>query len=245
MRCGLKRFLDLVYPRTCEIANTPIEATSPFENFSSFVYSRLVYIDEPACERCGKPLPGLEVRATCEDCLEVSRSHLHRARSAVLLNDVSRHLVVRLKYEKQRWIAPDIARAILLNPVVCNLLLGARVVPIPLAPVRLRERGFNQSLLIARALHRLAPEAGIEIVEALVRTRETPAQAYAARTRRNRMRNVRNAFAVPPRMVSRVHRSRLVLIDDVQTTGATFEAAATALHRAGAQTIDAIAFAHG
>ncbi len=239
------RFADLIYPRTCEVANLPLDDTSPFRNFSSFVRTRLAFISEPICDRCGKPLPGLNTSATCEDCLAYHNPHVRHARSAVLLNDASRHFVVRLKYEKQRWIAPDIARALLANSHVRNLLRNATVVPIPLARIRLRERGFNQSTLIARALPGLAPDLGLTVIEALDRIRETPAQAYSARTRQNRMKNVRHAFAVPPDMIPSVRRQRIVLLDDVQTTGATFEAAASALHRAGATPIDAVAFAHG
>lgn len=239
------RFIDLIYPRTCEVANVPLDTTGPFEHFSNFVRSRLVFIADPICDRCGKPLPGLGRQPACEDCLGFRNPRLRRARSAVLLNDASRHLVVRLKYERQRWIAPDIARGLLSSDGVRAMLRNAVVVPIPLAPVRLRERGFNQALLIARVLPGLAPELGIEVREALTRIRETPAQAYAARTRRNRMQNVRNAFAAIPDIGTILNGKRVVLLDDVHTTGATFEAAATALHRVGISPVDAVAFAHG
>jgi ComF family protein len=106
----------------------------------------------------------------------------------------------------------------------------------PLAPARLRERGFNQAHELAR---RLAPDKcdpGL-----LLRTRETPPQSGLAR--RDRLRNLRGAFALDPRRAGAVQGRRLVLVDDVMTSGASLYTAAQVLRAAGAARITAIVLA--
>jgi ComF family protein len=110
------------------------------------------------------------------------------------------------------------------------------VLPMPLAPARLRERGFNQAYELAR---RLAPDKcdpGL-----LRRTRETAPQSGLAR--RDRLRNLRGAFALDPRRASAVHGRRLVLVDDVMTSGASLFTAAQVLRAAGAARITAVVLA--
>jgi len=110
------------------------------------------------------------------------------------------------------------------------------VLPMPMAPARLRERGFNQALELAR---RLAP--GKTDATLLLRTRDTPAQIGLARA--ERLRNLRGAFAVEPLRAGQLQGRRIVLVDDVMTTGASLFSAATALRLAGAAHVTAIVFA--
>jgi ComF family protein len=110
------------------------------------------------------------------------------------------------------------------------------VLPMPMAPVRLRERGFNQALELARRLAAAKTDATL-----LLRTRETPAQSGLARA--ERLRNLRGAFAVEPLRAHRLQGRRVVLVDDVMTSGASLFAAAEALRLAGAAHVTAIVFA--
>ncbi|MDM0049206.1 ComF family protein [Variovorax sp. J22R115] len=110
------------------------------------------------------------------------------------------------------------------------------VLPMPLAPARLRERGFNQAHEIAR---RLAP--GKTDATLLLRTRETPAQSGL--TRAERLRNLRGAFALEPLRSAAVRDRRVVLVDDVMTSGASLFAAAQVLRVAGASHVTAIVLA--
>lgn len=110
------------------------------------------------------------------------------------------------------------------------------VLPMPLAPARLRQRGFNQALELAR---RLAPDNTDATL--LLRTRETLAQSGLARA--ERLRNLRGAFALEPLRAAAVSGRRIVLVDDVMTSGASLFAAAQVLRTAGAAHIAAIVFA--
>jgi ComF family protein len=121
------------------------------------------------------------------------------------------------------WVEPALER--------CSLVL-----PMPVAPARLRERGFNQALELARRLAPAKTDATL-----LLRTRETPPQRGLARA--ERLRNLRGAFAVEPSGAERLHGCRVVLVDDVMTSGASVFSAAEALRLAGAAHVTAIVFA--
>ncbi|WP_309951547.1 MULTISPECIES: ComF family protein [Variovorax] len=110
------------------------------------------------------------------------------------------------------------------------------VLPMPMAPARLRERGFNQALELARRLAPAKTDAAL-----LLRTRDTPAQIGLERA--ERLRNLRGAFAVEPMRASQLQGRRVVLVDDVMTTGASLFSAAAALRLAGAAHITAVVLA--
>lgn len=147
------------------------------------------------------------------------------------------HAIARMKYERM----PHVARALgdllwaAIEPL-CAALNDAVVVPVPLHPARLAERGFNQSALIA---HRIARRLRAPLALALARTRDTPRQTTL--DRRQRARNMAGAFVV--RQVGQVARRTVVLVDDVRTTGATLEACTEALRCAGASRVQAVAVA--
>jgi len=199
----------------------------------------------PWCDRCGQPEPHF---GPCRLCPEWPTG-LATVRSAVWLAAEAQQAVHTLKYGGLPRIADDLAVAMAgLRPRSDG---PSALVPIPLAPQRLRQRGYNQSEVLARALAR---EWRIPvIVDALVRTRETPTQT--ALTPETRLANVAGAFAMrnaelgmrngTGRVNSAFHisNSTFILIDDVFTTGATLAEAARALERAGVTTIHAVTFA--
>jgi predicted amidophosphoribosyltransferase len=201
----------------------------------------------PWCGRCGQPEP---LFGRCRVCATWPAA-LRVARSAVWLDAGARDAVHALKYGGLPRIAADLGAA------MAGLDLPGRerawLVPVPLGRGRLRQRGYNQSERLARALSR---RWNRPVVELLVRTRETATQT--ALTPEARLANVAGAFQLRigdcglriegPSNKSAIRNPKsaiarpLILVDDVFTTGATLAAAATALERAGARTVLAVTF---
>jgi ComF family protein len=195
----------------------------------------------PWCERCGQPEPHF---GPCRLCTAWPAA-LHAVRSAVWLAQGAREAVHALKYGGLPRIADELAAA--MNPPV--VATDPVVVPIPLAPRRLRQRGYNQSEWLALALGR---RWGLPVARNLLsRVRETATQT--ALTPETRLANVAGAFAVrtqipgwlTPGWQPGVNRPWpvLILVDDVFTTGATLAEAARALEQAGARRVLGVTFA--
>ncbi|MGH7672478.1 MAG: ComF family protein, partial [Gemmatimonadales bacterium] len=196
----------------------------------------------PWCRRCGQPEPHFGPCRLCADWPPTLRA----VRSAVWLADGARAAVHALKYGGLPRVADDLAAA--MASIALPTDDSAVLVPIPLAPKRLRERGYNQSEALAAALGR---HWGVPVArDLLARVRETATQT--ALTPETRLANVAGAFAarrgvvggLTPGWQPGVNRPRpvLILVDDVFTTGATLAEAARALEQAGAQTVFGVTF---
>lgn len=195
----------------------------------------------PWCERCAQPEPHFGPCRLCGDW----PAALQSVRSAVWLSDGARAAVHALKYRGLPRIADDMAAVM---GCLSDLPVGSSVlVPIPLAPKRLRQRGYNQSEALARALGRQWKVPVLSHV--LERTRETPTQTTL--TPETRLANVAGAFGLSNDQRSMINdhstfdieHSSTILVDDVFTTGATLAEAARALEQAGAKRVYGITFA--
>jgi competence protein ComFC len=185
----------------------------------------------PWCERCGQPEPHF---GPCRLC-RAWPAALTLVRSAVWLSAGAREVVHALKYRGLPRIADDLAVA--LAGVELPTDAASVLVPIPLAPRRQKQRGYNQSESLADALGR---RWGFPVSrDLLTRSRETATQT--ALTPETRLANVAGAFT-PGRGPGVSRDSTYILVDDVFTTGATLAEAARALERAGARTIYGITF---
>lgn len=192
------------------------------------------------CPRCGLPFAGSGIDHLCEGCRRRA-PRFDRARACALYDvgsDFGSPLATALHRYKYK---PDPALA----PVLADFLASRCpyradydvLVPVPLHLERLRWRGFNQAALLAR---RLARQWALPLDPfGLTRTRATPPQVGLDETERRR--NVAGAFAVP--RPERVRRRRILLIDDVYTTGATVNECARVLKRAGARRVDVLVLA--
>ncbi len=218
---GLKKAaLDLVFPRWC------IGCGREGEYICGACRMTLSVIDPPACARCGRPSSS---GTHCPVCTE-GEAQINGIRSPFLFDGVIRRAVHEFKYNNLRDLAPALA-GMLYDYILNNPLPGEVLVPVPLHPRRLRERGYNQSALVARELGRLS---GMPVAEGcLVRSRQAPPQVRSAGAEERR-RNVAAAFTCRDR---RLEGKKVILIDDVSTSGATLDACAGVLKSAGADSV--------
>jgi ComF family protein len=201
-------------------------------------WTKIAFLETPVCDGCGAPQPydaGADLR--CAACLARRRA-FDRVRAAVAYDDNSRDLILKLKRADRTDLAGLFA--LWLSRAARDLTDEAdAVVPVPLHPMRLLGRRFNQAAEIARPLAR---RAGLAYLPgALIRQRDT--QSQGGRSASGRRRNVAAAFETPPRSRPQVAGRRILLVDDVITTGATAEACARALKAAGAASVSVAAVA--
>ena len=218
--------LDLLFPQWC------VGCGKEGELLCYSCHHSLPRITPPLCPRCGKPQPS---GTLCPSCIGW-QAEIDGIRSPFRFDGVTRQAIHQLKYRNLRALAVPLAK--LLNDyLVANPLPGEILVPVPLHQKRLRERGYNQSSLLAKELGKLIklPVIG----DCLVRKRNTPPQTRTT-TVDERRSNVADAFAC--RNYSPKGK-QVLLIDDVSTSGATLDACAAALKTAGANSVWGLALA--
>ncbi|HAV62227.1 MAG TPA: amidophosphoribosyltransferase [Verrucomicrobiales bacterium] len=227
----LRAIVGLLYPEVCQFCNE--QRASAGEGFvCSTCWSRagaIRFIRPPFCLRCGLPYDGaITTDFICGNCHGI-KLHFTSARSATVAAGLVLEAIHRFKYQRHLWLEPFLADLLLrelkpwLEAHAVDLL-----VPVPLHPVKRREREFNQSQRIAAAISRAT---GLPCsASCLKRVRETGTQT--ALSREQRAINVRKAFAINRSFP--LNGKRVLLIDDVFTTGATANACARVLRSAGA-----------
>jgi len=227
--------LDLVLPPLCLRCGTVVEEPRAL---CAACWNAITFLGPPCCDGCGLPFPHpMPEGSRCGACL-ARRPAFDRARSALLYDDASRPLVLGFKHADRihatRAYAAWMARA------GRDILGGCELVlPVPLHRFRLWHRRYNQSALLAQALAR---ETGLPYrPDILFRRRRTRSQGGLGRA--ERARNVRAAFRVDAAARTWVAGRRIVLVDDVLTTGATAEECARTLKAAGASQVVVITLA--
>lgn len=232
--------LDVVFPRSCVHCGGLAE-DGRLRHLCPACERQLFIVEAPHCPTCGHPYFGeTEVNRLCEHC-EALVPEFGEGKTAILLKGAGRSLVHALKYHHGLHVLEDIAAIMAAAPGYAAYLRGAVLVPVPLHPRKLRERRYNQSLLLAECAAQAA--AGEARVEELLR-RVVDTESQTRHDRATRQLNLKNAFALAQRGTINPAQ-RYVLVDDVFTTGSTLNACATVLRRAGALNLDVVTFGHG
>ncbi len=231
--------LDVMFPRSCVHCGELVEG-GRLRHLCPACEKQLFMVESPHCLTCGHPYFGeTEVNRVCEHC-EALAPQFGQGKTAILLKGSGRSLVHALKYHHGLHVLEDITAVMAAVPGYADYLRGAVLVPVPLHPRKLRERRYNQSLLLARCGAQAAGQATVE--ELLVRVVDTESQTHY--DREARQKNLKNAFALAPgATINPVHR--YILVDDVFTTGSTLNACAAVLRRAGGLNLDVVTFGHG
>lgn len=233
---GFRRLLrlavDAVLPPVCLSCGTVVAEPG---SLCPSCWERIGFLGEPHCPSCGHPFdldPG--AATLCGPCL-AEPPPWRRARAVFRYDESSKPLVLRFKHADRLEGAPAFARW--MARAGAELVAEADViVPVPLHPLRLLARRYNQAALLALALGKLAGKPVAP--DLLSRKRRTPAQGHM--TREERRANVRGAFAVRDRYKPLLTGKTVLLIDDVLTTGATVGECAKVLARAGAAQVDVL-----
>jgi ComF family protein len=224
VRFLLKSLADFIYPPICYGCDTEVEEGLVCEGCRLALFTHELAV----CPKCHRPCT--RTAETCGQC-ETPFS-LSRVRALGLYVPPFDKLVQAFKYSGKTKVGELLGRALATLVQQDEVLLAADAVcPVPLHPARLRERGFNQSLLLAAAV---SMSTRIPLAECLTRTRYTPTQTAKADPEKRR-KNVEGAFQIRP--AAGVAGKTVLLVDDVMTTGATLDQAAKALLEGGAASV--------
>jgi ComF family protein len=233
------QILDVIMPPHSLLTGRPYvvdDSTAPDMTGQDMdVWNTLVFLDNPCCTACGFPFEFDQGGTVlCGPC-HTKRPNFHRARAAITYDDHSKKLILDFKHggrtDGLSFFAAQLSR------VGHEILSGADIlIPVPLHAKRLRQRRFNQSALMARALSKHVGKP--YDCDSLLRTKDT--QSQGGKSYAGRRKNVAAAFAVRRGHTKNVTGKHLVLIDDVYTTGATLEACSKTLYKAGAARVDAL-----
>ena len=238
-KCWLDAGLSFFYPEICQSCGRE-PATAGQGYVCSGCWKNVRFIESPFCERCGLPFEGeITESFECGNCAQMDL-HFSQARSAVAARGLVLDIIHRYKYQRALWFEAFLAD-LLVRQAAPHLIRAPwdMIIPVPLHRLKREEREFNQA---ERMAFHLSSATGIPM-ESRTLKRVEPTLTQTALTRAERASNVRRAFALhkPPSLKAK----RVILVDDVFTTGATTSACAKVLKAAGAADVAVWTVARG
>lgn len=230
----------VVFPPVCVHCRGLVEE-GIFRHVCVACAERIEYVTAPHCSTCGHPFYGaVEGERMCPHCEGLAPAY-REGRTAVLLKGPIRALVHELKYHRGLHLLGDIKAIFGVRAELLDWVRGAVLVPVPLHPRKERDRGYNQSRLLASCLAEAA--GGGTRVEPLL-CREVDTASQTGFDRQTRRENLKNAFALASGAAITPGQHYL-LVDDVFTTGSTLNSCAQVLRRAGCLNLDVVTLGHG
>lgn len=235
---GFNKIIDFILPPRCIVTGDIVETQGML---SAPAWKALNFIAPPYCVRCGLPFDFIEEYSAktdvCAGCMKAPPLY-NQARSALIYDDASRDIILGFKHGDQTQSVPCFVPWFT-QAGVDFLDKADYLMPVPLHRWRLLRRRFNQSGLMVKYLSKNTKIPFI--LNGLERVRATPTQGHLQAN--ERQKNVKNAFIVPPNIIPKIKNKRIVLIDDVYTTGSTVHECTKALLKNGVGTVDVLTLA--
>ena len=231
-----RRALDFILPPVCLRCRALV---SDPQSLCAACWSELKFLAEPLCACCGLPFPhALGEGVKCAACMQRPPT-FDKARAALAYDDISRDLILPLKHA-DRLEAANIFGRWMSNAASELIAESDTLMPVPLHWRRLAKRRYNQAAVLA---YSIAKHSGLRVDTASLQRPKASVSQGEMPSARARLKNVARAFTVSDVQKDRVQGRRILLVDDVLTTGATLNACAKALKRAGATTVSAVTLA--
>ena len=233
----LKSVIDFIFPPSCSICKKPFDSEEE-GGICPHCLSQIKYIGSPLCERCGKPFYSeVSDDHLCGDCLTNER-YFNRARAVGYYTGILRKAIHLLKYKLMENLAFQLGNIMAgqMRYFISNATYHL-IIPVPLHPKRLRERGFNQALSLARLINR---KYSIPL-DRYTLTRSKLTKPQVGLSEQDRRDNVRGAFSLLKS--DKVTDRTILLVDDVYTSGSTVEECSRVLIKAGADRVDVLTLA--
>ncbi len=227
----LKKILEIFFPSHCISCENIISKDALF---CSACWQKLQFITEPKCKICSYPFE-VEIKysgAVCSRCL-ARKPYYDKSITIFRYNNVIRKAISDLKYHDQTFLAKKFTR-ILFEKARNEISDADLIIAVPLHLSRLRKRKYNQAILLAKNIAKLADNLKF-FSDFLIRTKNTEPQVSLRS--KQRAQNLKSAFAVKKKYENEVKGKKIILLDDVMTTGATLENCAKELKKKGAREV--------
>ncbi|MES2960790.1 MAG: ComF family protein [Pseudomonadota bacterium] len=231
----LKKISEIIFPNHCLSCEKIISIDGLF---CESCWLKLQFICEPKCTICAYPFEFQGLSLICGKCL-TKKPAFDRVITIFRYDDILKKIVGSLKYRDQTFLAKKFAR-ILFDKSKNEIKDCELVVAVPLHVSRLRKRKFNQAVLLAKNLLKLAPEMQF-FPDLMVRIKDTKSQIFLKK--KERENNLKNVFAINAKYLETIKGKNILLIDDVMTTGATVENCAKILKKYGAKKVKVLTIA--
>lgn len=209
----LGHFVDILYPHRCPSCKTIVDSDSVF---CLDCWKKLQFITKPTCQFCGMPIQfNVSNDIICAKCLS-KKPYYDKAISCFVYNKTISKAIFEFKFYQKTFLSNFFAK-FMVNSIQCILNEIDYIVPVPISLKRLRWRGFNQALLLARSIGKLTNK---EVIPDLIfKTRHTQAQVKLKN--KERIRNLDSAFDINQKYINKIIDKNILIIDDVITTGTT------------------------
>lgn len=234
MLAFLQNILNIILPPRCLLCGKILSGEN---GLCEDCFSKIKFISKPYCQSCGCPLPIATKAKTCPICVSDNKNPFRMQRARVYYDENSKPLLINFKFHDKTENAPFLAHWLLAAGHDIWEKGADVLIPVPLHKTRLRYRKYNQAALLCKELSKLT---GIPVdYTSLKRHKKTKPQVECSKARRRN--NVKNAFMLSS--TENIKNKRVVIIDDVYTTGATLKECGLVLKSAGATSVDALTVA--